>query len=331
METVSYQTLADEEKGKVNPDSRPANPFTFACPHCRTALRATSASEYRCSLDGTTYRQVGGIWRFLPLTRAAHFQRFMREYETVRQAEGRGSSDPAYYRALPFKDHSGKFSDDWRIRAKSFRTLIEKILRPLEASQEAPLKILDLGAGNGWLSHQLATRGHHVAAIDLLTNPFDGLGAHVHYEVDFVPVQAEFDHLPLTPQQIDLTIFNGSLHYSTDYEITLKEALRVLRHEGRIVIMDSPVYHDGASGRQMVRKRERQFEQAYGFASNALPNENYLTHARLERLSQQLALKWQLFKPFYGWRWALRPWKARLRGHREPAQFLVIVSGGGRL
>lgn len=299
--------------------------FAFACPICGTPLDASAPDEQRCPADRASYRRVAGIWRFLAPERAAFFQQFIHEYETVRQAEGRGSDDPAYYRALPFEDLTGRFSDDWRIRAKSFQTLLEQVVIPLEARRGRPLKVLDLGAGNGWLSYRLAGRGHQVAAIDLLTNTFDGLGAYIHYDVAFTPVQAEFDRLPFVGGQVDLAVFNGSLHYAMDYTTTLGEALRVLRPDGRLVIMDSPVYRDAASGEQMVREREAQFEQAYGFPSNAIPSENYLTYARLEELADTLGLNWQIITPFYGWRWVLRPWKARLLGHREPAKFLVIV------
>src|SRR5215471_5715704 len=102
---------------------------------------------------------------------------FVREYRTVRRAEGWGSHDPAYYRALPYRDLTGRFSQIWRIRARSYDVFVRNVLDPLERKTEKPLSILDLGAGSGWLSHRLAQRGHRVAAIDLLDDILDGLGA----------------------------------------------------------------------------------------------------------------------------------------------------------
>jgi SAM-dependent methyltransferase len=181
-----------------------------------------------------------GIWRFLPPDRQVYYEQFMREYQTVRQAEGRGSTDAGYYRSLPFVDLTGQFSADWQIRARSFRTFLSDVLQPMERTLQRPLRVIDLGAGNGWLSYRLAQRSHYVAAVDLIDNPFDGLGAHVYYDAAFTPVQAEFDRLPLTDSYIDLAIFNASLHYATRYETTLGEALRVLQPAGQIVILDSP-------------------------------------------------------------------------------------------
>lgn len=301
------------------------NGFTLACPRCGAPVERNTADAVRCPQDGSVYRRVDGIWRFLAPERLTELYPFIREYETVRQAEGRGMDDPAYYRALPFRDKSGRFATDWRIRAKSFQALIKQVVIPMEGKRAAPLQVLDLGAGNGWLANRLALRGHHVAAIDLLTNSYDGLGAYRHYRASLSPIQAEFNALPLAPKQADLAIFNGSLHYAPDYEMTLAEALRVLRAEGRLVIMDSPVYHDPHSGEQMVQEREARFRQAYGFPSNVLGSENYVTFDRLDELARRLDLAWQLYQPFYGWRWALRPWKARLLGRREPATFLLAV------
>jgi ubiquinone/menaquinone biosynthesis C-methylase UbiE len=200
-----------------------------------------------------------------------------------------------------------------------------QVLQQLESARGRALDVLDLGAGNGWLSYRLASRGHRLAAVDLLVNPLDGLGAYVHYDVSFTPVQAEFDRLPLAKDRADLVIFNGSLHYAVNYETTLGEALRVLRDDGLLVIMDSPVYHDPTSGKQMIQEREVAYAKAYGFPSDAMPSEGFLSYARLEELAHGLGIRWQFVEPYYGWRWALRPWWARLRGHREPAKFLVAV------
>lgn len=130
------------------------------------------------------------------------------------------------------------------------------MLAPLERVDGVPLYILDLGAGNGWLSNRLAMRGHQVAAVDLTTNDFDGLGCFRHYETTFMPVQADFDYLPFMNCSVDLVLFDASLHYATCYEKTFHELLRVLNPGGRLVIIDTPFYEDKASGEKMVKERQ---------------------------------------------------------------------------
>ncbi|MCL4263301.1 MAG: methyltransferase domain-containing protein [Anaerolineae bacterium] len=298
--------------------------FEFACPRCRGALTAVSPAAYHCAADGLTFTCEAGIWRFLLPERAAHFAQFMQEYETVRQAEGWGGPTADYYRALPVVT-TGDHREIWHIRARSYQALQAQVVEPMVKARARPLRILDIGAGNGWLAYRLAQAGHQVAAVDLLTNTTDGLGARLFYEVAFTAVQAEFDHLPFAPAQADLLIFNGAFHYAARYEVSLQEGLRVLRADGRVIIMDSPVYRDGGSGRQMVQERQQQFQEAYGFGGNALPHENYLTFERLVQLAESVGMQWHMIRPAYGWRWALRPWLARLRRRREPATFLLIV------
>ncbi len=277
-----------------------------------------------CPCDGNRYQRGAGIWRFLTADRVAYFETFRREYETVRRTEGWGAPDEAYYRALPFEDRTGCLSQLWHVRAQNFQACLERVIQPIERLKK-PLHILDVGAGNGWLSYRLAQRGHRVAAIDVLINASDGLGAYIHYDAAFTPVQAEFDRLPFDGDQIDVLIFNGSVHYSIDYEQTMCEALRVMRDDGRLVILDSPVYQHADSGRQMVREREARFERSYGFRSNALPSENYLTYQRLRELELAFKVQWDILGVFHGWRWMLQRWKAQLHQRREAANFPVIV------
>jgi SAM-dependent methyltransferase/uncharacterized protein YbaR (Trm112 family) len=299
----------------------PADAFALACPRCRVPLPPTTGRSLTCANDGLVFREIDGIWRFLLPERLAHLGQFVEEYEQVRQAEGWGGSDAAYYHSLPFVDRSGRYAAIWRIRAQSYRALQEQVLPP----GTPPQRILDVGAGNGWLANRLAQAGHRVAAVDLSVNGVDGLGTHHYYDGSYLPLQAEFDHLPLAEAQVDAIIFDGAFHYATDYERTLREALRTLQPDGRIVIMDSPLYRDGSSGRKMAQERQELFAAQFGIRGDALPHENYLTYERLAELEHTLSLQWKFIKPFYGWRWAVRPWLARLRGHREPASFCLIV------
>jgi SAM-dependent methyltransferase len=299
--------------------------FHFACPSCQTALVEVNPDTQMCPVEGLIFRCVDGIWRFLTPQSEEKYRQFMQEYQTVRQAEGRGSTEADFYRALPFQDLSGRFTVDWHIRARSFHKFLSSVLTPLEKRTKQPLHILDLGSGSGWLSSRLAGRGHHLAALDLQTNIQDGLGAYIYFDAAFTPIQAEFNHLPFTGEQIDCLIYNASFHYSTNYETSLREALRVIKSTGQIVILDSPVYNNATSGESMVKERQRQFLEKYGFPSNAIASENFLTYQRLQELSDNLGIEWKTIRPFYGFQWELRPWKARLKGQREPASFIILT------
>ncbi|NIR48592.1 class I SAM-dependent methyltransferase [candidate division KSB1 bacterium] len=302
------------------------DPFpAYACPSCRDALENIGKEAFRCPPEGHRFEKIDGIWRFLLPDRKQKYANFIKEYERIRKAEGRGSDDPTYYQELPFKDLSGRFVEDWRIRTATYLRFVGEVIHPLHKSLGRPVRILDVGAGNGWLSNRLTQLGHLVIGLDLVTNDFDGLRACKHYLDPFELVQAEFDHTPFPNELFDLMVFNASFHYSEGYETTLSEALRVLKKAGHLVILETPVYKDARSGEQMVKEREEAFTKTYGFPSNSLRSENYLTYERLDELARTADLRWHMVKPNYGWKWRLKPIVAKLRRRREPAQFLILV------
>jgi len=299
--------------------------LVWRCPGCGGELISLDSDRKSCPEERQIYSREQGIWRFLTPDRAARYERFSQDYLTVRKAEGRGSHDPEYYRAFPFPAASGKFRREWRIRAKTYEAFVREVLTGKEDAGRR-LEVLDLGAGNCWFSNRIRMRGHHPTAVDLLVDAEDGLGAHRHYQTTFRVVQAEFDRLHFAGGQFDLVVFNASLHYSTDYELTLNTAMRQLKPDGLLVVMDSPIYRDPASGNQMVRERAELFQSKYGLKSDSLPSKNFLTLDQLEYLASVLGIHWRFIKPRYGLAWALRPWTAKLQGRREPATFLLLVT-----
>lgn len=316
--------------------AEPIYGLRLQCPQCEGTLdpirQPTAGSEplLRCSACLFVLRCDKGIWKGLPQQREAYFKRFISEYQTVRAAEGRGSEDPEYYLALPYRDLSGRNVSQWAIRARTFRYIEHKVLPPIEAIHPAAMEVLDLGADNGWMSYRLALRGHRPAAVDLLINDHDGLGAAVHFQQSlpalFPRFQAELEHLPFADHQFDLAIFNASFHYSEDYERTLREAFRCLRPGGAVIIADTAWYRRDESGQKMLSERRHAFLAQYGFPSDGIKSLEYLTDERLGILEKRFGLRWRIHSPFYGMSWAMRPWLARLRGRREPSQFRIYVA-----
>ena len=194
------------------------------CPRCRTDLTGLS-----CTQCGLRMRSDRGIVRALLPERAEYFARFMEDYERIRAAEGRGGESREFYLGLPYKDNSGRNSGQWHIRASSYQCLIDHVLETPRSHR----LVLDLGAGNCWMSYRLALLGYCPVAVDLLTNEDDGLGAARHYRhalANFFPrFQAEMTRLPFQSEQFDVVVFNASFHYSEDYEASLREVFRCLR------------------------------------------------------------------------------------------------------
>jgi SAM-dependent methyltransferase len=324
------------EVSRTAEESHFTDAVTLLCWQCGNAVAEMTAEtrsgsgERVCAICKSVTRYVDGVWCALSPRRIDYFRNFIGEYEFIRAAEGRGSTEPEYYLNLPYKDLSGRNSGQWAIRAHTFRTIERRILTPLARRQRRPLRILDLGAGNGWMSYRLALRGHLPVAVDLLGNSHDGLGAASHYGTHIHPlfprVQAELDRLPFASSSFDLAIFNASFHYSEDYERTFGEAVRCTRQGGTVVIADTPWYAEEESGRRMVEEKHERFKATYGFASNSLASLEYLTADRLNRLQKAFSVVWSCIKPFYGLRWVLRPLRAKLEGRRTPSQFRIYTA-----
>jgi SAM-dependent methyltransferase len=300
-----------------------ASDILLKCPSCG----GIDGAGATCSACGFSFEFREGILRALPPERCEAYARFLGEYSIIRQAEGRGSDDPSYYLALPFRDLTGRHSEQWSIRGKTYLFFERQVLPIFERGHR--LDILDLGAGTGWLSYRLARRKHRPVAVDILMDPQDGLAAAGNYSTaltePFPRVEAEFDRLPFADGQFDLAAFNSSFHYSTDYVQTLAEARRCLRPGGRIVILDSPIYHRREHGERMREERHRSFQAQYGFRSDGIPSLEYLYDAQLEELAGRLGLRWTVYRPWYGMRWHARPWKAFLKRERPPSRFWILV------
>ena len=311
------------------------NGLSLRCPSCGASLGTTRQdvpvfeTAITCARCGFSMQHDKGIWLALAPQRATHYKKFMDEYQTVRAAEGRGSPEANFYLSLPFRDTTGNNQAQWNIRAKTFRYIERELLGVIDQKRKG-LDILDLGAGNGWLSYRLSALGHRPVAVDLLINDTDGLGAASHYlqklEKLFPRFQAELDHLPFESEQFDCVIFNASFHYSESYAKTLAEAIRCLRKGGFVIIADSPWYSKEESGRLMLRERRSSFERQFGFASDGLASQEFLTDRRLRQLEKLFGIRWEIHNPNYGLRWAMRPLIARLRNKREPSTFRIYVA-----
>lgn len=305
------------------------------CPVCAAVLgdlelaRLNKATRYLCSICSFAITYIDEIWRALQPKQIEQIESSLSAYESVRKAEGRWSERPDFYLALPWRDLTGCFSRQWQIRARSFQFLQRRILPALISTLDREsLRILDLGAGNSWMSYRLAQMGHIPIALDISTSPLDGLGAARHYrergEQPLICFHAAMDRLPFASEQFDLAIYNASFHYAHDYTEVLREAKRVLRPGGAVVIIDSPTYCNEADGEAMVREKHEEFARRFGTGRGSMDGLEYLTPDRVARL-ELLGIRWTRYSPWYGVRWAARPLMAQLAGRRTPSRFHIYL------
>lgn len=302
----------------------------FACPRCGTALAGLGAlgatavdGAVPCGGCGDGFAHRGGVFQCLTGASAGSADAAADQYRRVRAGDGYRAADPQYYRMLPCVPADDPRAGEWRVRRASYASLQRHALP--EAWRE-PLRVVDLGAGCGWLSHKLAALGHAVAAVDRLDDERDGLGACRHYPASFIAARADFDALPFEAGQFDLAVFNASLHYSDDPLTTLAEADRVLAPGGALVVMDSPLFRLESDGEAMVASELQRFARERGVPVPVPLGVGYLTFDLLGRAAARLR-RTAGFVPSRGpWLWELRRQAARVRLRRAPAAFGVWIA-----
>jgi SAM-dependent methyltransferase len=185
---------------------------------------------------------------------------FVSHYRRVRAREGQASPDPEYARQLPFRDVTGRNRAAWRVRA--FHYLVARAgLALFGATHPVALRVLDLGAGNGWMARRLAG-AFRVTALDA-DGGDTGLGSLRDARVG--RVVGDLEALPLRRSSFDAVVAAAALHYAVDLDATLAEIARVLRPGGLLIVADSPIYTD-AVAREAAHARTRAHYAALGAA-----------------------------------------------------------------
>jgi SAM-dependent methyltransferase len=253
-------------------------------------------------------------------------QQFAEDYAAHRQAEGRGYAGDDLL-ALPYI-RSGPLARQWGVRARSFDAFMDRLIRPMARTLHRPIRVLDLGAGNGWLSYRLALEDHSASALDIRGDGVDGLGAAQPFLERaggyMRTAVGSFDDIPAPDSSFDIAVFNASLHYATDLAAVLKEAARVVRPGGRLAILDSPFYRREADGLAMVAEKTADAPLRFGARARtlmALPFIEFLTVERLRAASAGIGVEWRRSRVLYPLWYELRPLTARLRGVRTPSRF----------
>jgi SAM-dependent methyltransferase len=254
---------------------------------------------------------------------------FLEAYARHRAAEGR-SLDDAALRQLPYL-RKGPLARHWAVRARTFEAFMRHIVAPMTKRRGRPLRLLDLGAGNGWLSNRLCAMGHRATALDVRDDMVDGLGAAARLARDWPDrmecITASFEALPLKSGSVDIAAFNASLHYARDLSLALSEATRVTAHGGAIAILDSSFYSRDADGKAMVAEKTVTAHAHFGRDAGVLLQQGfieYLTPARLANATPSLS--WRRKRVHYPFWYEMRPLMARLKNARTPSRFDLWVA-----
>ena len=115
-------------------------------------------------------------------------------------------------------------------RTKAWRKVVTAIIAP-----KPGLRILDIAAGTGSSSAPLVAKGADVIALDFSEGML-AAGRKRHKKIKFQ--QGDALKLPFAENYFDVTTVSFGLRNTSDTTAALKEALRVTKQNGRIVICE---------------------------------------------------------------------------------------------
>jgi ubiquinone/menaquinone biosynthesis C-methylase UbiE/DNA-binding HxlR family transcriptional regulator len=138
-----------------------------------------------------------------------------------------------------FDELAGKFGRQY-VPGRSWQGLAETFLLLIP-----PLVIADLGAGEGTVSQLLARRAREVIAVDnsdkMVAYGSDLARRHgvrnLHYR------KGDLESLPIEDAAVDVAFFSQSLHHAPRPAEAIREAQRILKSRGRIIVLDLAKHH----------------------------------------------------------------------------------------
>lgn len=211
------------------------------CPECRQPLAPVGLT---CN-NGHHFDQRDGVLRLMSAAFNRRLQAFLDPFTAYRAQLGARLLDPAAYPLLPFGPAVAS-NFQWDIRRADWQ------LMPRLLPAGRPLRILEVGAWNGWLTHHLARAGHHVTAVDYFDDEYDGLRARRHYAETWLAIQMDLEDLSLLAATFEVVILNHCLAFFSHPLATVAQAQARLAPAGRLLILGLSFFRAPAAKQAQV-------------------------------------------------------------------------------
>ena len=193
-----------------------------------------------------------------PLTVNTAIDQFEKLYLRLREKEKRIYSNEEVV-GLPEITEAHPHYDEWQMRKQSAKRLVAYLQK-----KQRPLKILEVGCGNGWLSHRLSA----ITASTVIGT-----------DINFTEIQQAarvFQHVPnlhftytaidagtFEEKQFDVIVFAASIQYFPSLHTIIDAAMKLLKPNGEIHVLDSHFYSQ--TELTAARSRSLLYFRAAGF------------------------------------------------------------------
>jgi len=183
---------------------------------------------------------------------------FEKQYHSVRVCEQRIYSDTELA-GLPDTASFNKYHREWEIRKKSSARFIEYLKQ-----KNKPLKILDAGCGNGWLSNKLAgISKSETVAMDLNYEELKQASRVFTGNDNLFFVHGNINSFVEAGLTFDIILFSASIQYFSSLTEVIAKSILMLNDDGEIHIIDSPVYKPGKV--DAAKERSGKYYRSIGF------------------------------------------------------------------
>jgi len=179
-------------------------------------------------------------------------------YLQLREKERRMYTDEEVL-ALPGINEANPHYAEWQMRKQSAERLVSYLQK-----KQRPLKIMEVGCGNGWLSHRLsAIPGCKVIGSDINFTEIQQ-AARVFQDISNLHfIYGAIDSDTFEEKQFDVIVFAASIQYFPSLPRIINNVRKLLRPNGEIHILDSHFY--SLPELSAARQRSLLYYQAAGF------------------------------------------------------------------
>jgi ubiquinone/menaquinone biosynthesis C-methylase UbiE len=233
--------------------------------------------------------------------------RFEHNYIRLRQKEKRIYSDEEVAN-LPVVSIGHPHYAEWKSRQQSIKRLFNYLEK-----KERPLNILEIGCGNGWLSHQLSKlKRSQVTGSDINHTELEQASRVFVNKPNLKFIYYDILSGAGNDRRFDIIVFAASIQYFHSLSDTIRHGFQILNPGGEIHILDSPFYKPGE-----ITFAERRTEEYYRKLGFPEMTDHYFHHS-----SEVLDIFYPriLYKPF--------PFPSFLKLYNNPFPWICIKNQG---
>ncbi|MHA2289655.1 MAG: class I SAM-dependent methyltransferase [Promethearchaeota archaeon] len=259
----------------------------IGCPYCYGVLDLIESDRLHCPQDLRTFVFKNNILILTRKDKVEEYEDFGRAYCKQRLKQGWKPLTRNQALKVPFVSPKGYPRVYWEIQKHGYLQLLDFLKEVEILPDRGP--VADFGAGSSWLSYRFALAGYQVIALDKNLDKNFGLGV-VEVYLDLVknrllPVQGNFENPPLLENKFSIILFNASLHFTSNLVKTLACAKRLLKTDGYIIILNSPV---------IPRKYKNDFQENYQFDREELQYSIKVAGLQQQWINIKFGIYWKI-------------------------------------